>query len=256
MKEQKSTKKKKLRSKVKVTLKIMTLIIVIFVGFFYILNLHVKNIFILGNENISDVEIIETAGIQDYPYIYKLSKRKIKNAIKNIPLVEDVKIKRNILGQLTIEIKENKILFFYKYNNKYIASNHGELPENKDYLGYPTLINFTPDVVLSYFIDVLSKVDYEIVKMINEIEYSPYKATDGTIIENNRFILKMNDANTVYIDTPNIKNLNKYVTIYASPEMDQTKGVIYLDSMNDSRILFKSYETIAKEQAEQANPEG
>ena len=250
MEKQKSTKKKKLRSNVKIAIKLLLLVAVILVGFSYIFNLRIKNIYILGNDRIRDVEIIEIAGIKNYPAIYKLNKTKIKNSIKTIPLVSNVKVKRNIFGKLTIEIEENKILFLYKYNNKFIASNGEELPESKDYYGYPILINFTPDVVIKDLIDGLSKVDYEIVKMINEIEYSPYKAQDGTIIENNRFVLKMNDGNTVYIDTPNIKNLNKYITIYASPEMDQTKGVIYLDSMNDSRILFKSYDTIAREQAE------
>lgn len=248
MKEQKPTKKKKLRSKAKLVIKLLIVTVVLFVGFFYFTTLNIKNIYIIGNDNISDVEIIEIANIKDYPPIFKTSKRKIKNSIKTIPLVEDVKVKRSIFGKLTIEVKENKILFFYKYNNKYISTNGTELPEDRHYLGFPTLINFTPDVVLKDLVTGLGKVDYEVIKMINEIEYSPYKATDGTIIENNRFILKMNDGNTVYIDTPNIKNLNKYTTIYASPEMDQIKGVVYLDSMNDSRILFKSYDTIAREQ--------
>ena len=250
MKEEKPTKKKKLRNNVKLALKVLLFILVIFVGFFYLLNLDIKNIYIIGNDNIPDVEIIEIAGIKDYPKIYKLSRKKIKNSIKTIPLVEDVKVSRNIFGKLTIKVKENKILFFYKYNNKYITYNGTELPDEKGYYGYPTLINFTPDVVLKDLIDGLAKIDYEVIKMINEIEYSPYKATDGTIIENSRFILKMNDGNTVYIDTPNIKNLNKYTTIYASPEMDQIKGVVYLDSMNDSRILFKSYDTIERERQE------
>ena len=84
--------------------------------------------------------------------------------------------------------------------------------------------------------------------MINEIEYTPYKSADGTIIDNNHFTLKMNDTNTVMIDTVNIKNLNKYQTIIASPDMDSKHGIIYLDTINDDRIYIKSYETIAAEQ--------
>ncbi|MDE5888848.1 MAG: hypothetical protein K2H20_02390, partial [Bacilli bacterium] len=96
---------------------------------------------------------------------------------------------------------------------------------------------------------------YNIVKMINEIEYTPYKSSDGTIIDNNHFTLKMNDTNTVMIDTVNIKNLNKYQTIVASPDMDKNHGVIYLDTINDDRIYIKSYETIAKEEEEAKNKE-
>lgn len=91
--------------------------------------------------------------------------------------------------------------------------------------------------------------------MINEIEYTPYKASDGTIIDNNRFTLKMNDTNTILIDTVNMKNLNKYTMIYASPGMDTERGIIYLDTINDDRIYFKSYTTIAKEAEEEKNVE-
>jgi cell division septal protein FtsQ len=80
------------------------------------------------------------------------------------------------------------------------------------------------------------------------IEYTPYKAQDGTIIDDELFTLKMNDGNTVMIDIVNIKNLNKYTTIYASLGMDQTKGIVYLDTIIDERLLFKSYETIALEE--------
>ena len=57
----------------------------------------------------------------------------------------------------------------------------------------------------------------------------------------------MNDGNTVMIDIVNIKNLNKYETIYASLGMDQNKGIVYLDTIIDERLLFTSYDTIKEE---------
>ena len=89
--------------------------------------------------------------------------------------------------------------------------------------------------------------------MINEIEYNPYKNADGTIIDNNRFTLKMNDQNTVIIDTVNIKNLNLYNTIYASLGMDTSKGILYLDTITEDNIYFKSYETINNENKDETN---
>ena len=85
--------------------------------------------------------------------------------------------------------------------------------------------------------------------MINEIEYNPYKSSKGNTIDENRFILKMNDGNTVYIDIPNIKNLNKYTTIIATPDMEKTKGVVYLDTINE-QIVFRSYDAIKQEENE------
>lgn len=254
-KGQPTKRKKRRRLKIHVVAKIILCIFIVASFAYYITNLKIRNIVITGTTNIKDVTIIEAANIKDYPTIYKLNKSKMKENIKNIPLVEDVKIKRNLFGKLSIEITEEQILFFYKYNNKYITNKGNSIANSEDYYGYPTLINFTPDTVFENFITGLNKVDYNIIKMINEIEYTPYKASDGTIIDNNRFTLKMNDTNTVLIDTVNMKNLNKYTMIYASPGMDTERGIIYLDTINDDRIYFKSYTTIAKEAEEEENVE-
>lgn len=243
-----SKSKKRLHLKVKVLLKIIVVLFIIVLISYYVFNLKIKNIVITGTTNVKDITIIEKARIENYPSIYRLNIKKIKKEISEIPLVEKVKIKRNIFGKLTIEIVEEKILFFYKYNNKYITSSGDSIPDSDDYLGYPTLINFTPDEVFDNFIKGLNKIDYNIIKMISEIEYTPYKASDGTIVDNNLFTLTMNDTNTIYIDTVNIKNLNKYKTIMASPDMDKERGVLYLDTISDERIYFKSYTTIAEEQ--------
>ena len=50
------------------------------------------------------------------------------------------------------------------------------------------------------------------------------------------------------IDTVNIKNLNKYKTIYASLGLDSTKGIIHLDTIIDEKMLFKSYDSIIEEE--------
>jgi len=247
--------KKKMKLKVKNLVLILVILLIVIAAFFYLMNIKIKNIYITGTTNIEDIDIIEAANISSYPSIYKLNLRKIKKSINEIPLVEDVKIKRNIFGKITFEITEYKILFYYKYNNKYITSKGVELDYNENYLGYPTLINFTPDTIFNNLVTGLDKIDYNILFLINEIEYAPYKSEDGTTIDNNRFTLTMNDSNTVYIDTPNIKNLNQYPTIIASPGMSDTKGEIYLDTMSDDRILFKSYDTIKKEQEDKEKKE-
>ncbi len=242
-------KKKRLRLRVGVVVKILIFIFIVWALFYYVSNLKIKNIYIVGTNQIKDVTIIEKIGVKDYPCIYKLKLGNVEEMIKEIPLVNDVKVKRNIFGKLSIEIKEDNLLFFYKYNNKYITSSGSSVLDTEDYYGYPTLINFTPDQVLEEFVSGLNKVDENIKMMINEIEYTPYKSADGTIIDSNRFTLKMNDTNTVIIDTVNMKNLNKYMTIFASPDMDKEHGVVYLDTINDESIYFKSYETIAQEEA-------
>ncbi len=249
-KRQQKIRRKKIKLKMKSFLKFFVVVCLLGALILYRNTLAIKNIYIKGNNVVKDIAIIEKLEIENYPSIYKLSIKKSKEKLKEIPLIEDVKIRRNLFGKLTIEVKEENILFFYKYNNKYITSSGKSLDDSIDYYGYPTLINFTPDTVLTKLINGFNKIDYNIIRMIGEIEYTPYKSSNGVIIDDGRFTLLMNDDNTVIIDIVNIKKLNEYNKIFASLGMDTTKGALYLDTITEDNIYFKSYETIAKEEEE------
>ena len=258
-------KKRKLR--IKVVLKILLFLVAVGALFTYVTKLDTKNIIINGNEYIKDVEIIEAANIKNYPKIYKLNLKKTENKIKELPLIKTVDIKRDLLGRLTITVEEKEILFYYKYNQKYITDDKSEIEETNNIMGYPTLINFTPDTSFKELVKGLNKIDPNIIKMINEIEYTPYKNNEGQVIEesalytNARFTLYMNDSNTVIIDTVNIKRLNNYTKIYTSLNMDITKGILELDTINDKTeedgetVLFRSYEAVAASEAAKAAKE-
>ena len=179
----KGRKIKKRRLRIKVVLKILLFLGAICALFLYVTKLDTKNIIINGNESLKDVEIIETAGIKEYPKIYKLNLKKIENKIKKIPLIKSVDIKRDLLGRLTITVEEKEILFYYKYNQKFIANDKTEIDESNNIIGYPTLINFTPDTSFKELVNGLNKIDPNIIKMINEIEYTPYKNSEGQVIE-------------------------------------------------------------------------
>ena len=140
-------KKKRLKLRVKVLFKILLFLGLVALSIYYLKELKVRNIYITGNETIKDVTIIETLGIKDYPKIYKLKPNKMEKKLNSLPLVETSSIKRNLLGKVTINIKETNILFYYKYNNKYITSNNKSIKDDQSYVGIPTLINFTPDTV-------------------------------------------------------------------------------------------------------------
>ena len=67
----KGHKIKKKRLRIKAILKVLLFLVMISAFFLYKNNLDTKNIIINGNTKIKDVEIIETAGVQDYPKIFK-----------------------------------------------------------------------------------------------------------------------------------------------------------------------------------------
>ncbi len=257
----KKKKKRKLKLNYKRIFKILIFILLIVLISLYFLNLRIKNIYILGTNKIKDIEIIETAGIKDYPKIFRLKTSKIKKDLKNNPLIKDVKIKRNIFGAITFNIEERNILFYYNELEKYITSDNVEIEDNNNYLGYPALINHIPDNIREKLVIALNKVDSNILKMINTLEYTPYKDSKGKVIDETRFKLTMNDTNTVMIDTVNIRKLNKYMTIYVSLNMKDVKGLLYLDTITDDNILFESYTSIEqakkeKEEKEKKEAEG
>jgi len=241
--EEKGQVRIRLKLKKGVLLKILLVLVVIFCVLFYIFNLRIKNIYISGNETIKDVQIIDALDIGDYPKIYSLNTKKMVSELESMPLINKASIKRNIFGRLDIKISEETLFFYYRYNNSYVTS-LGNFVNEGEYYGYPTLINFTPDTVFERLVEGFNKVDIDIIRQINEIEYNPYMASDGSIVDDGRFILKMNDGNQVLIDIVNIRNLNDYNKIYISIGMDEVKGTLYLDTITDGNIYFKSYQEL------------
>ena len=75
--------------------------------------------------------------------------------------------------------------------------------------------------------------------MINEIEYNPDIAGD-IVIDNNRFLLSMNDTNLVYVNTLNMKRLNDYKKVMGT--IGDARGTLYLDSYNSNNSLFTQFE--------------
>jgi hypothetical protein len=84
--------------------------------------------------------------------------------------------------------------------------------------------------------------------MISEIEYSPSKTALGETIDDYRFLLRMNDTNTVYMNTVNVKKLNKYLEITSTilNTNNETSGILYLDSSIGDSFSFESYASIKR----------
>ncbi len=247
----KKSKKKKRKLRIKILLKFLAFLLIIAAIIYYFYNLNIQNIYIKGNDLTKDIEIIKSAQIENYPAIYHLNTKKIKSAVESLPLINKATIKRTPLGKITIEVEEEKILFYYKYSNKVVTSKGNLIVDDNEYQGIPTLINFTPDTIFEELVKGLNKIDPDIITMIDSIEYTPFKSSEGKVIDDTQFKLIMNDLNTVIIDTENIKRLNQYNDIYASLNMDVTKGILYLDTITEENILFESYDSINKTNQEE-----
>lgn len=179
----------------------------------------IKNIFIENNYYLTDQEIIEAAGISDYPSALKNTSSTIKKKLLKNSLIRDVVIKKNFFTKVYIKVYENRPLFYNKSNNKYVLMNGTEI--DKAYT-VPTLINYTPEDKYKVFVDRMSTISIDVLNRISEIEYTPNN------VDKNRFLFYMTDGNAVYITLNNFDIVNNYIDIIR--KFDNKKGVLYLDS--------------------------
>ena len=232
---------------------LIAILLFVIIAFFYLFNLRIMQIEITGTNLLTDNEIIEIAGIKNYPKLFSISSFSIKNRIKKLDLVSDVKVSKNLYGKLSIKIEEARVLFYNKNNDKIVLSNEKEIDFSQKYLGIPTLLNYVPSDIYKDLVKGMNYIDDDILRIISEIEYSPSKTLTGEVIDDNRFMLRMNDTNVVYMNTINIKKLNKYMEITSTIIATNAEkfGVLYLDSSIEDRFSFESFESIQR--TEEAN---
>ena len=211
--------KKKRKIKVKNVLFVFVLIVVILLGLAFLTDVKINNIVIKGNSLYTDWEIIEKAGLYDYPSSLKTLSKTIEDKLEEDDYIKSVDVKRPGLTKVVIEIEENLPLFYYLPASKTILADKTEVTDN---FPVPTVINYVPDKIYSKFLTAISEVNYDIVKRISEIKYDPNEVDDG------RFFLTMNDGNQVYLTLNNFDRIDDYLDIIK--EFDNKKGILYLDS--------------------------
>ena len=205
--------------------------ILIFIGFvfIYLFTLPIKNIYITGNNILSEQEIIELANIENYPRLFANSATSIENKIKISPFIEDVKVSKNLLGAIYIEVLEYNILLKDETDNQVYLSNAEKITLDFDYLGVPSLINYVEPDILKEFLKKLNTIEKEVLSKISEIEYTPNE------YDKDLFLFYMNDGNYVYITTTRLSNINKYESVLE--QLKKKKGILYLDSGNHFSII-------------------
>ena len=183
---------------------------------------------IIGNEHVSDVEILRSTGLYKYPsYVYFT------------PLIKSAKISYRWNFTIRIEIEENKPLFLVKATNQICLADGSLIDNDNTVVGIPTLLNTTPESVMKLFANNLNEVDDGVLYMINEIEYSPSYSSTNQVIDENRFLLSMTDKNLVYVTAKKTNLLNKYLDIIATSQITGN-GTLYLDG-NEDRYSFTKF---------------
>ena len=219
---------KKVKKRIKIKSIIIALICILIVGLivYYLLESHIKNIYVSGNNLVSEQKIIDLANLRYYPKRRKINTRKIEERLLEHPLIEKVDVSLKLNNKLYIDIVENKPLFYDEVHKEVIISNGDRM--DGDYIGLPILTNLVDEEIYNRFIKAFNKVDSDVLNKISEIKYEP------TELDKDRFLLLMNDQIYVYITLTKIDSLNKYNEIVDS--LDDKKGILYLDSGNHFQI--------------------
>lgn len=223
---------KKVKKKLKIKLlPLFVFIILLVVGYFAVMlctKIPIKNIYVINNNIVTDQEIIELAGIDDYPSFLSTSISKMKKKILKNPYIKDVKITKQLLAEVHIRVIEHQVLLRKQENNKLVLEDLTELDNNEN-IEVPTLLNYVPNDKYATLINKMLKVDDEILKKISEMTYTPNDK------DADRFLLYMNDGNSVYLTLTKWKQINYYDDVV--PQLEGKKGILNLDNGNHFEII-------------------
>lgn len=234
MKETKKVRVKVKKRKLKIkNILFSILTIIILINFIYcLLNIKIKNIYVINNNLISDKEILTDSKLYNYPSYLLSFKYKIKKELKNNnEYIKNVNISKKKL-KIYLYVEEYKQIANYK--NKVIIEN-GSLLANEKINSLPTIINNIDDVY-NKFVENFNKIDNDILTKISQIEYAPSDK------DKELFLLYMNDGNYAYITLDKIDRINKYNSIVSQMT---GKGIIHLeekmDSQNQYDVVYVEY---------------
>lgn len=233
-------KKKKTRKLniARVLVLILTIYIIVCAGIF-IYKQPVRHYEIKGNKILSDMEIIEYLKLENYPSYISINPRKLRKKLERNSLISKAKVRLGFNFKVIIEIHENIPVMYIKQENKICLASGEKIEVDDNIIGIPTLLNSTPNKILEDLASNLALVDDGILSSISEIEYKPSYNKDNKVIDENRFLLSMNDNNMVYITSHKAKKLNEYLDIIATKKIS-TNGILYLDGDGPGN-LFKEF---------------
>lgn len=183
----------------------------------------IKNIYIKGNINLKDQEIIDLSKLEDYPSIFKYTSKEIEKNIEKSDYIKNAIVKKKKLKEIHIEVEENTVLFYNSNIKKTVLLNKKQVEKE---LNGPILINYVPDKIYDKLIEKIILVDSCIINRISEIKYDPSN------VDEERFLFTMNDGNYVYITLEKLENINNYtkISLEIINKFGKKNGILNLDA--------------------------
>lgn len=222
-------KVKKKRKKLRVGRFLIFLVIIFIIGvlIYFFFDTKINNIIIKGNNIITEEEILKQADLTTHPSFLKTTSYSIKKKLLKNDIIKEVKVTKKLPNNMTITIKEKRLLYIDEQLGKAILEDKTKINNNN--YSIPILVNYIPNTKYNSFIKQLKKIDENILREISEITYNPTELDDG------RFLLAMDDGNYIYLTLTKFHYLNYYNDML--PEFNGKKGILYLDSGNTFKIM-------------------
>lgn len=211
--------------------RILVLILIIYIMvcvIIYIYKQPVRHYDIKGNNIIKDVDIIRMLDLDNYPSFISVNTKTIQKQLEKNSLISSAKVTYGFNFNIIIEVEENDPVFLIKSENKICLANGEKIDVRNDIVGIPVLLNSTPESIQKVLASNLAKVEKGVLYQISEIEYKPSYNKDQKVIDENRFLLSMNDNNLIYITSKRADMLNSYLDIIATKKITGN-GILYLD---------------------------
>jgi cell division protein FtsQ len=181
---------------------------------------NITNIYIKGNDFLTDQEIINIAELSEYPSTINNLSYNVSKKLENNKYILSANVsKKKLFSSIYISVRENYPLFYYQAEGKTILYNGDKVT---DIFSIPTVLNQIPNTVYEKFLKSMKKVDKNILNRMSEIEYLPND------VDSERFFVIMNDGNYVYLTLNKFLTINKYLDMVKS--FNNKKGILYLDS--------------------------
>ena len=137
-------KKRKIKLKIVKWTTLLILLVVAIILFMLSDIFNIKQIIVNNNSKVSTEEIINLSTLQTNKNMFKTTNRTIREGIKSNPYIEDVKIKRNLNGTVTLEITERVPTYMLNFANGYVyINNQGYMLEiSEEKIDVPVITGF------------------------------------------------------------------------------------------------------------------
>lgn len=226
-KDNKQLKKKK-RFKIKFKVVLITFLILYLLGniVYNIIDKPISNIYVSGNNYLTDWQVIEMASLDNYPPTLLHLTRSIKNKLEDNILIKKAKVTKKNLTIIYIEVIENRPILYNQLTSKTVLLDKREIDDKFD---VPILTSNLDKNKYNELLDNLSNISQDVLDKMSEITYSPDEVDDE------RFLITMTDGNYVYVTLNKFSLINDYNNIVK--EFNNKKGILYLNSGGYFKIM-------------------